>query len=490
MFRIRRFLVCFCTMILAMNALTSLSIAESEQTIYEIGHYCYSIPAEWEHDYSEEDQMHYHYETGNPMTGGFLMTMCMEHPFGEEAATDVFFDTFIESFTKQMEMENYAYIDSLTCPAVLGLTTRGFSGSCGLIDANADLFVYIWSDVENLYIFSYSNPALTSQEVQEGMNEILATVALEGSEESVSDVSTSKEYINIDLNYSEYARNPDTHEGESIEFSGKVIQVIENSNSSQYRVAIGGDSDCVFFVEYARPEGSSRILKDDQVTVRGKSVGTVTYESTMGGQITIPACIADEMIEYKPISIQAAGSQSEESADDFETVGYRYEHSNKHDLYLAITNNTGRNVRIDILVKYLDENGGLVGIHNASEEAFAAGTQMLVSTSNDIPFESYEYEINAKDETYYAPVVDALEIEKTMIGNKVIVGITNTGSIAAKFVEYNVLFLNHGDVVDTEWGFATDSDSEIKPGKSEYIEVKSSQEFDEALIFLKGRGDK
>jgi hypothetical protein len=36
----------------------------------------------------------------------------------------------------------------------------------------------------------------------------------------------------------------------------------------------------------------SRILEDDTVTFYGESVGTMTYESTMGGDITIPAVLA------------------------------------------------------------------------------------------------------------------------------------------------------------------------------------------------------
>ena len=40
---------------------------------------------------------------------------------------------------------------------------------------------------------------------------------------------------------------------------------------------------------------SSRVLEDDYITIYGTSVGTITYQSTMGGNITIPAAIVDKI---------------------------------------------------------------------------------------------------------------------------------------------------------------------------------------------------
>lgn len=189
-------------------------------------------------------------------------------------------------------------------------------------------------------------------------------------------------------------------------------------------------------------------------------------------------------------SYNSVSNESSNSIDEFPTTGYTYDTSNNHYLFLAITNNSNEDVSIDVSIKYFDENGSLVGISNADEYAFAKGTKMLISGSNDIPFASYEYEITPQKEDLYVSVTGNLAIEKTVVGNKVIAGITNNCSIAARFVEYDILFLKEGNLVDTAWGFATDSDNEIKPGKTQYIEEKTSEEFDDVLIFLKGRGKK
>ena len=44
---------------------------------------------------------------------------------------------------------------------------------------------------------------------------------------------------------------------------------------------------------YLRPDGESRILEDDRVTVYGASTGLYTYESVSGASITLPQFLAD-----------------------------------------------------------------------------------------------------------------------------------------------------------------------------------------------------
>lgn len=97
------------------------------------------------------------------------------------------------------------------------------------------------------------------------------------------------------LNYKAVARDPDLHRGSFITFKGKVIQVIEGDTDTQYRIATKGSYDDVIYVGYTRPSGASRILDDDSVTVYGMCLGVISYESTMGGTITIPACMAERI---------------------------------------------------------------------------------------------------------------------------------------------------------------------------------------------------
>ncbi|MBR7072055.1 MAG: hypothetical protein IKI33_00365, partial [Eubacterium sp.] len=50
----------------------------------------------------------------------------------------------------------------------------------------------------------------------------------------------------------------------------------------------GYDIDDIVYVTYTQREGESRILEDDIVTFYGEYAGLMSYESTLGGKITIP----------------------------------------------------------------------------------------------------------------------------------------------------------------------------------------------------------
>lgn len=136
----------------------------------------------------------------------------------------------------------------------------------------------------------------------------LATMSLEelnafSNEVQAAIVNASAEAIDgytIISNYAEYARNPAPHIGEKVRFNGTVVQVIEGVESNLYRIQMSNSSD-IFAVTYTIEDGAQRVLEDDKVTVMGISSGLYTYESTLGGQITIPSIkasnIVDEILE-------------------------------------------------------------------------------------------------------------------------------------------------------------------------------------------------
>jgi len=97
------------------------------------------------------------------------------------------------------------------------------------------------------------------------------------------------------ITYEEIARTPDDYEGEKVKFKGKVVQVIEDDDAVQLRIAVDDDYDKMIFVEYDASIIDSRVLEDDQITIMGISLGLISYESTMGGKITIPAISVDKV---------------------------------------------------------------------------------------------------------------------------------------------------------------------------------------------------
>ncbi len=122
--------------------------------------------------------------------------------------------------------------------------------------------------------------------------ETSSNVATSTSEEEMPLTYNGIEYEQLD--YEENARNPESYSGKKVVFEGTVIQVVEGGLNTIYRVSV--NSSDVVFVRYTPTSGDGRILEDDRVIVYGTSQGVETYESTLGGNITIPACFADAII--------------------------------------------------------------------------------------------------------------------------------------------------------------------------------------------------
>ena len=93
------------------------------------------------------------------------------------------------------------------------------------------------------------------------------------------------------LPYDEMARNGDDHKGEKLQINGKVIQVIDTDDgTAQLRVATRDGYDDVYYIEIPASQWKThRLLEDDVVTFYGNVYGLLSYDSTMGGKITIPA---------------------------------------------------------------------------------------------------------------------------------------------------------------------------------------------------------
>lgn len=99
--------------------------------------------------------------------------------------------------------------------------------------------------------------------------------------------------------YKELTRYPEKYNGQSVKFTGEVIQVMEGlwGGSHALRVNVTkGEYDIytdTVYVEYVPDsEEDGRILEDDIITFYGTADGLETYESVVGQQISIPKVVA------------------------------------------------------------------------------------------------------------------------------------------------------------------------------------------------------
>ena len=93
------------------------------------------------------------------------------------------------------------------------------------------------------------------------------------------------------LPYDEMARNGDNHKGEKLQINGKVIQVMDSDDGTAHlRVATRDGYDDVYYIEIPASQWKThRLLEDDVITFYGNVYGLYSYDSTMGGKITVPA---------------------------------------------------------------------------------------------------------------------------------------------------------------------------------------------------------
>jgi len=94
------------------------------------------------------------------------------------------------------------------------------------------------------------------------------------------------------ISYDSLSRTPGDYEGEYVKFSGKVVQVCSEAESSlyysTYRVATSGSYKNVVYICVDNYGSGRRILEDDRITFYGTFGGLYTYKTVMGASLTIP----------------------------------------------------------------------------------------------------------------------------------------------------------------------------------------------------------
>ena len=120
---------------------------------------------------------------------------------------------------------------------------------------------------------------------------------------SLSPEEKQKEYKKRcnSFSYKELARDPDKYKYQLVKVQGEVIQVMEASSSEEYcvyRVAVkkeswGYSSSEVILVMYDGYGKTPRVLEDDIVVFYGVYDGLFSYETVLGGTLTVPKVTAE-----------------------------------------------------------------------------------------------------------------------------------------------------------------------------------------------------
>ena len=163
---------------------------------------------------------------------------------------------------------------------------------------------------------------------------------------------------------------------------------------------------------------------------------------------------------------------------------------------LIVENISTQNVTVPGTLVLRDENGVAIGCSFDTIDVLGPGETSILhcgTTPVDggpaVATSSYMLKPYVTD--YYLPVLAGLTATSAPAdNNKVSVSVTNSGTLAAKYVQAYVIFFDaEGKVLDVEYKYIGDSDSEIKPGATETGEVWGpSSGYDHTEVYLVGEG--
>lgn len=108
---------------------------------------------------------------------------------------------------------------------------------------------------------------------------------------------SKKEYLS-DVTFEDLNNTPDEFNGKGIKIKGQIAQVLGND----LRISINGDIDKTI---YAVNQSDSSVAEGDYVEILGTANGHHTYETVMGGEMTIP------FVKIDSISVREGGDISE-----------------------------------------------------------------------------------------------------------------------------------------------------------------------------------
>ena len=209
--------------------------------------------------------------------------------------------------------------------------------------------------------------------------------------------------------------------------------------------------------------------------------------------------VADSTEQNKKVSSISTvdnkeATREEVSDPDFLVKEYLYENTIGDTLdFLIVTNNSNTDVAISGNATAKDLSGNSIGAADMSIDVLGAGeTSIGVFYFDSVSgIDKVDYTLDYNENPYYKPVVNDLSVEQTFNDENVTVSVTNNSTNPALFVSaYAIFFDSSNNVVNYNSTYITDSDSEIKPGKTISDQLDCYGKYDHAEVYFTGRADK
>lgn len=120
--------------------------------------------------------------------------------------------------------------------------------------------------------------------------------------EKQKEKEAEKQKYETGITYEQLNRHPDTYMDEYVKFQGEILQYQEGGvwSDTVIRLAVNGDYDKVLYVEIPSDilDSDNRIAEGEYITVRGTSMGIMTYETVLGANVSIPGVSAEKIYRW------------------------------------------------------------------------------------------------------------------------------------------------------------------------------------------------
>lgn len=97
------------------------------------------------------------------------------------------------------------------------------------------------------------------------------------------------------ITFKDLSRSPDNYIGKKVTFTGVVLQIIEGDTHNEGRMSTSGSYNDVIYIYYTADLLDVRLLEDDEITIYGTFYDMVTYETVIGGSVTLPMIVVDRI---------------------------------------------------------------------------------------------------------------------------------------------------------------------------------------------------
>ncbi len=218
------------------------------------------------------------------------------------------------------------------------------------------------------------------------------------------------------------------------------------------------------------------------------------YETNMEGQWVIDGVVQQENAADVPVNgaqLSAAAAYTGTPVVVLAEYSYSKYGSNR---YFYVIQNTGLET-LDVTLAnlaYAADGTILSAAYDTRIYALGPGCTSIIYSSFDTDG-TIAYVVptwRTSTSKSYQSVLQNLTYVQNDISKGAVFQITNNGIVPAKFVEGYALFFKNGKLVDYDWGYFVDDDSEIKPGQTISKQLDTYESFDSIQFYMTGRGSK